>query len=391
MTDDSPPDMPEQDGPNPEHLAILRQGVEVWNKWWEENPNIRPNLTGVDLRGADLRGYNLRLAILRKAKLGGADLKGADLTYANISTTDLSESVHLTQNQIDDAYGNRLTLLSPGLKHPEHWEKGRSSFADYFFKPFSEPDDQTGPKSPLRNIQSPIPMDWNAEGKITVVPPQERPPAHGLSPATRDLLAQAQIDAATDLANLVLESNGDRRIAEKLQSYAREAAKGGPELNILRLDAIVRTLRNLAARDEDAFSPIVAAEFEVFTGDHGRLTRFYPDFEDYQRALDLATDNIPAPPDTNLAKIMREPPGPDIIDASVLEAVDDFLPPVRDLLNSTGAEQQESKERKITFMKIVLGIGALLALPPATVASLDAISILVARLQPYFDWLMTSL
>ena len=27
---------------NKEHLAILRKGVEVWNKWREENPVIDP-------------------------------------------------------------------------------------------------------------------------------------------------------------------------------------------------------------------------------------------------------------------------------------------------------------------------------------------------------------
>lgn len=39
---------------NPEHLDILRQGVEAWNQWREENPGI-----GVDLSGADLTGFDL--------------------------------------------------------------------------------------------------------------------------------------------------------------------------------------------------------------------------------------------------------------------------------------------------------------------------------------------
>jgi hypothetical protein len=30
---------------NPEHLAILKQGVEIWNKWREENPDIMPDLS----------------------------------------------------------------------------------------------------------------------------------------------------------------------------------------------------------------------------------------------------------------------------------------------------------------------------------------------------------
>ena len=27
---------------NPEHLEILKQGVEQWNKWREEHPEVRP-------------------------------------------------------------------------------------------------------------------------------------------------------------------------------------------------------------------------------------------------------------------------------------------------------------------------------------------------------------
>ncbi len=30
------------------HTAILKQGVEAWNKWRKENPDLLPDLTGVD-------------------------------------------------------------------------------------------------------------------------------------------------------------------------------------------------------------------------------------------------------------------------------------------------------------------------------------------------------
>jgi hypothetical protein len=30
---------------NPEHLEILNQGVESWNKWRKENPHIKPDLS----------------------------------------------------------------------------------------------------------------------------------------------------------------------------------------------------------------------------------------------------------------------------------------------------------------------------------------------------------
>jgi hypothetical protein len=37
-----------------EHVALLKQGVEVWNRWREENPNIWPNLTGAELSDVNL-------------------------------------------------------------------------------------------------------------------------------------------------------------------------------------------------------------------------------------------------------------------------------------------------------------------------------------------------
>ncbi len=39
---------------NPEHLKILKQGVEVWNKWREKEHMIQPDLERVDLRKSDL-------------------------------------------------------------------------------------------------------------------------------------------------------------------------------------------------------------------------------------------------------------------------------------------------------------------------------------------------
>jgi len=34
---------------NPEHVEILKQGVNVWNEWREENREIRPDLREADL------------------------------------------------------------------------------------------------------------------------------------------------------------------------------------------------------------------------------------------------------------------------------------------------------------------------------------------------------
>ena len=49
---------------NPEHVDILKQGVEVWNRWREEHPNIQPNLIRAKLNEFVLIETDLRGAIL---------------------------------------------------------------------------------------------------------------------------------------------------------------------------------------------------------------------------------------------------------------------------------------------------------------------------------------
>lgn len=75
---------------NPEHIGILEQGLDVWNAWRKENPNVRPNLYRANLRGADLRGADLEEVILNEADLRRAILKGANLKRANIHLDNLN-------------------------------------------------------------------------------------------------------------------------------------------------------------------------------------------------------------------------------------------------------------------------------------------------------------
>ena len=111
---------------NPEHLAILGEGVQRWNEWWHEEYRwlradfreadfSNADLAGVDFLRADLRkanlsGANLRKALLHRAilneanlcgamldygrlsvaRLGGANLSGASLVHANFVGADLS-------------------------------------------------------------------------------------------------------------------------------------------------------------------------------------------------------------------------------------------------------------------------------------------------------------
>ena len=111
---------------NPKHLDVLKLGVEAWNRWREENPEIRPDLTQADLREANLglanlSGANLRRAYLYRANLRGADLSGANLFLADLLQADLSEvdlrgAEGLTQGQINQARRGKDAKLPYGLK-----------------------------------------------------------------------------------------------------------------------------------------------------------------------------------------------------------------------------------------------------------------------------------
>lgn len=87
---------------NPEHVAILQQGVTRWNEWRKDKDGRSLDLSEADLRnrdltGIDLRAANLSKAVLRGAKLGtgsllwNANLSGADLYGANLRSADLQD------------------------------------------------------------------------------------------------------------------------------------------------------------------------------------------------------------------------------------------------------------------------------------------------------------
>lgn len=88
---------------NKEQLAILKQGVKVWNKWRKDNRGIkidlsRAKLSGMDLRRVDFVGANLSNARLtginlRYANLIGAEFQYSDLQGANLRDTNLSDAI----------------------------------------------------------------------------------------------------------------------------------------------------------------------------------------------------------------------------------------------------------------------------------------------------------
>jgi uncharacterized protein YjbI with pentapeptide repeats len=102
---------------NDAHLSILKEGVSAWNRWREENPDIRPDLSHSYLHNAKLSEANLSWADLfgaffSEADLYRADLSGADLGAARLPGANLSEAdLHGALLRNADLHGARLSRV----------------------------------------------------------------------------------------------------------------------------------------------------------------------------------------------------------------------------------------------------------------------------------------
>jgi uncharacterized protein YjbI with pentapeptide repeats len=79
---------------NEAHLKLLKETIEkqniaIWNEWRQENPAVRPDLSGLDLRRVNLHKAALQGVIFTEANLRGTDLSEADLRGADLNRTNL--------------------------------------------------------------------------------------------------------------------------------------------------------------------------------------------------------------------------------------------------------------------------------------------------------------
>jgi hypothetical protein len=129
---------------NPEHVKILKQGVEAWNQWRRQNPGVAPDLNsadlstmdlgGADLTAAHLNGVDLSRALLGRANLIAADLNGADLSGSYLWLTNFLsaniEGVNFTDSMMQGTIFADVDLSqTKGLETVKH--KGRSSIDFY--------------------------------------------------------------------------------------------------------------------------------------------------------------------------------------------------------------------------------------------------------------------
>lgn len=124
-------------------LRLFYKGTEAWNKWRENNPIVKIDLSNIhfqldDLRTTNLRYVNLRYADLRHTNfsdidLRNADFQKADLTNAILRNTDLSNAdlrgVTLIKADLTGANLNFADLseadLRDALLHKSKYHKAR--------------------------------------------------------------------------------------------------------------------------------------------------------------------------------------------------------------------------------------------------------------------------
>jgi hypothetical protein len=114
---------------NTEHVAKLREGVQAWHVWRRNNPEVRPDLSGLlarreDFSRADLRkGYlpeiDFQESNLSYVNLSGANAIGAKLSHANLFNAWLDDAnlykAKLIKANLFEASLNRARLCKADL------------------------------------------------------------------------------------------------------------------------------------------------------------------------------------------------------------------------------------------------------------------------------------
>ena len=106
---------------NQEHVKAIRQGVEHWNNWRAENPEIMhdlawANLVGIDLAGANFEGANMKLAFCRGGNLEGANFRNATLYGINLEESN-SKRADMEGASLEGAHLRKADLTSSNLKN----------------------------------------------------------------------------------------------------------------------------------------------------------------------------------------------------------------------------------------------------------------------------------
>jgi uncharacterized protein YjbI with pentapeptide repeats len=106
--------------PNQKHFEIVEQGVDAWNKWRDENPEIEPDLSDADLRDKRLNNANFGETDLRRSDLSHTDLRGANLVRADLRAANIRKAsfnlAKMCEANLSEAYLRESDLSEADLK-----------------------------------------------------------------------------------------------------------------------------------------------------------------------------------------------------------------------------------------------------------------------------------
>jgi len=106
---------------NQEHVKAIKQGVEFWNNWRDQNPEEVPdlawaNLVGIDLAGANFEGANMKLAFCRGGNLEGANFRNAILYGINLEESN-SKGADMEGASLEGAHLRKADLTGANLRN----------------------------------------------------------------------------------------------------------------------------------------------------------------------------------------------------------------------------------------------------------------------------------
>jgi uncharacterized protein YjbI with pentapeptide repeats len=77
---------------NPDHVALVQRGVDVWNEWRRANPSLTPDLSDAELPGLKLAGINFEGATLERANFSECFLREVNLRGARCASAVFREA-----------------------------------------------------------------------------------------------------------------------------------------------------------------------------------------------------------------------------------------------------------------------------------------------------------
>jgi len=105
---------------NAKHFEIVKQGVQAWNDWREDNPEIEPDLSESDLGNMKLNNANLNDTDLRRSDLRNTDFRDASLVRADLRAANIYQASFnlaiLREANFSEAYLRECDLSEADLK-----------------------------------------------------------------------------------------------------------------------------------------------------------------------------------------------------------------------------------------------------------------------------------